>query len=288
MSAVTPLDPGVCREHVRRALAEDLGWGDVTTDALVGGARRARACLIASRSMVVAGVALAEEAFRQLDPLASIVLGVEDGASLDEGGLVLEVSGNAGAILTAERTARNFIARLSGIATVTQRCVAAARGCVVRSSRDTTPGFRLLEHYAVRVGGGAPYRASLDAGVVATAQHLRFAPDLASGVRQVLALQVDQPMSIEVRDATEIDVALEAGARRLIFGPSWGARLAEGIAHAAGRATLDVVLPDEASVAAVPLATLQHVACVVVSGLTATASRGSFVFVVDPADPGGS
>lgn len=288
MSAVTPLDPGVCREHVRRALAEDLGWGDVTSDALVASVRRARARLIAGRSTVIAGVALAEEAFRQLDPLASIVLGVEDGASLDEGGLVLEVSGNAGAILTAERTARNFIARLSGIATATQRCVAAARGCVVRSSRETTPGFRVLEHYAVRVGGGAPYRASLDAGVVATAQHLRFAPDLAAGVRQLLALQADLPMSVEVCDATDIDTAIDAGARRLVFGPGWGARLAEGIAHAAGRATLDVVLPDDEAVATVPFATLQHVACVVVTSLTAAVSPSAFAFVVDPLDPGGS
>lgn len=286
MSDVTPLDPGLCREHVRRALAEDLGWGDVTTDAIVAVGHRARARIVASRRTMIAGAALAEEAFRQLDPLATIERRLDDGATAAEGDVVLDVSGSAGALLTAERTARNFLNRLSGIATMTQRCVTAARGCMVRSSRDTTPGLRAVEHYAVRVGGGAPYRAALDAAVVATANHVQFAPGLASAVRQVLALQADLPTSVEVRTVDEIDLAIEAGAHRLIFGPGWGVSLPDGVARAAGRASIDVIVADADALAAVPAEILGCVACVVVPGLTASATPSAFIFVAEPDDPG--
>ena len=285
---VTPLDPGLCREHVRRALAEDLGWGDVTTDALVAGDRRARGCIVATQPALVAGVGLAEEAFRQLDPLATVGRRVPDGTKVAAGDVVLEVSGSAGAMLTAERTARNFVNRLTGIATLTEGCVAAARGCLVRSSRDTTPGLRALEHYAVRVGGGAPYRAALDAGVVATANHVRFAPGFATAVRQVLALQADLPTSVEVRTPDEIDVALEAGARRLIFGPDWAPACSRGSrAFAGGRPSILIVLGAD-HLASLPDEALRSVSCVVVPGLTASATPAGFVFVVDPERAGGA
>jgi hypothetical protein len=162
-----------------------------------------------------------------------------------------------------------------------------ARGCLVRSSRDTTPGVRALEHYAVRVGGGAPYRGALDAAVVATATHLQFATDLASGVRQVLALQADLPTTIEVRTPTEIEVALDAGAHRLVFGPAWEGDLAAGIGCVAGRAAIDVIVADEHGLAALSSETLHQVACVVVPALTASPAPVAFAFVAEPEDGAG-
>lgn len=287
MIDVTPLDPGLCREHVRRALAEDLGWGDVTTDALVTGAQRARARIVATHGAILAGIALAEEAFRQLDPLATTDRRADDGAPIAAGEVVLELRGSAGAVLTAERTARNFLNRLTGIATLTRECVDAARGCLVRSSRDTTPGVRALEHYAVRVGGGAPYRAALDAGVVATATHVQFAADLTSAVRQVLGLQADLPTTIEVRTLAEIEQALDAGAHRLIFGLGWTGQLPSGLGVVAGRAAVDLIVPDARALRELPDEILRLVACVVVPALTAAPPPAAFAFVASPEAPGG-
>ncbi len=286
MIEVAPLDPGLCREQVRRALAEDLGWGDVTTDALVAASQRARGRILATQPALLAGVCLAEEAFRQMDPLAIVGQRVPDGTRVLAGDVILEVSGSAGALLTAERTARTFVSRLTGIATLTADCVVSARGCPVRSSRDTTPGLRALEHYAVRVGGGAPYRAALDAGVVARAAHLRFALDFSSAVRQVMALQADLPTSIEVCTADEIDSAVEAGVRRLIFGPEWAPRIEEGLARVGGRAAVDLIVSDTEDLGSLPVEALRRLSCVVVSGLTAAARPMGFVFVVGPDTPG--
>lgn len=288
MNDGAPLDPGLCREHVRRALAEDLGWGDVTTEAVVARDRRARGRIVATRPALVAGVALAEEAFRQLDPLVVVGCRVPDATRVTAGQVVLEVTGSAGAVLTAERTARNFVDRLTGIATRTDACVAAARGCLVRSSRDTTPGMRALEHYAVRVGGGAPYRTALDTGVVVTATHVKFAPDVAGAVRRITPLQADLPTAVEVCSLDEIEAALGAGARRLLFGRSWGARLVEGLAIVRGRAAADLIVEDADHLASLPDEALQHVACVVVTSLTASATPAGFDFVADPDPAGGA
>lgn len=288
MNDVAPLDPGLCREHVRRALAEDLGWGDVTTDALVPGTTRARGRIVSLAPATLAGIALAEEAFRQLDPVATFDQRVPDGTVIGAGQVVLDVHGAAGALLTAERTARNFLARLTGIATATARCVALARGCVVRTSRDTTPGLRALEHYAARVGGGAPYRAALDAGLIATTNHVQFTSGLATAVRCVIALQNDLPTTVEVRSLDEVDTALDAGARRLIFGAAWGPSLAAGVARVAGRALVDVIVADADAVASLDAATLQHVACVVVARMPCTGTPPAFTFIAEPDLAGGT
>ena len=150
-----PLDPALYREPVRRALAEDLGWGDVTTEATVDATLHARGIILAKCDCVIAGLDVAAEAFRQLDPGARFVAQRHDGDRCAHGTVVAEVRGSAAAMLTAERTALNFLQRLSGIATATRRFVDAAAGhIVVLDTRKTTPTLRALEKYAVRAGGG--------------------------------------------------------------------------------------------------------------------------------------
>src|SRR5258706_4536305 len=141
-----PLDPALYRETVRRALAEDLGWGDVTTEATVDAFLHARGIILAKSDCVIAGLDVAAETFRQLDPGAIFTSKVVDGARCTPGAVVAEVRGSAAAMLTAERTALNFLQRLSGIASITRRYVDAAGGTItVLDTRKTTPTLRVLE-----------------------------------------------------------------------------------------------------------------------------------------------
>ena len=138
-----PLDAGHYREVVRRALAEDLGWGDVTTEATVDGSLRAKGAVVAKCECVIAGLEVAAEVFRQLDPAAVVTVNQPDGTRVKPGDVVAEVRGAAGAMLTAERTALNFLQRLSGIATMTRTFVDAAAGRItILDTRKTTPTMR--------------------------------------------------------------------------------------------------------------------------------------------------
>ncbi|HEY3885261.1 MAG TPA: hypothetical protein VGL62_08650, partial [Vicinamibacterales bacterium] len=140
-----PLDPALYREIVRRALAEDLGWGDVTTDAIVASDSRARGIILAKSSCVLAGIDVATEAFRQLDPGCALEGRAKDGDLCNAGEVVATVRGQTAAMLTAERTALNFLQRLSGIATFTRRFVDATGGAItILDTRKTTPTLRAL------------------------------------------------------------------------------------------------------------------------------------------------
>src|SRR5687767_12335442 len=162
-----PLDPSLYREIVRRALAEDLGWGDVTTEATVGSDQRARGIILAKSPCVVAGLNVAAEVFRQLDPAVGFVTRRRDGAACEPGETVAELSGSAAAMLTAERTALNLLQRMTGIATLTRKYVDVAAGrIVILDTRKTTPTLRALEKYAVRVGGATNHRTGLDQGIL--------------------------------------------------------------------------------------------------------------------------
>ena len=154
-----PLDPALYREIVRRALAEDLRWGDITTDATVDAEQRAIGEIVAGTACVLAGLEVAIEAFSQLDPHVRVERHRVDGDRCGEGECVARVSGFATALLTAERTALNFVQRLSGTATLTRRFVDLADGrTIVLDTRKTTPTLRALQKYAVRVGGGVNHR----------------------------------------------------------------------------------------------------------------------------------
>jgi nicotinate-nucleotide pyrophosphorylase (carboxylating) len=142
-----PLDPGLYRELVRRALAEDFGWGDVTTEATVDRDQKARAIILAKSRCVVAGLDIAAEAFRQLDPAVAVTVRHGDGALAQPGDEVAEFRGHAAPLLTAERTALNFLQRLSGIATLTRQFVDAAGGRITGlDTRKKKPGERALDN----------------------------------------------------------------------------------------------------------------------------------------------
>ncbi|MGH9373900.1 MAG: carboxylating nicotinate-nucleotide diphosphorylase, partial [Vicinamibacterales bacterium] len=182
----TALEPDLYREIVRRALAEDLGWGDVTTEATVGAEQRARGIILAKSPCVLAGVEVAMEAFRQLDPAVTLTVRRHDRDWCAQGDVVAEVRGAAASMLTAERTALNLLQRMSGIATMTRRFVDAAGGRItILDTRKTTPTLRALEKYAVRAGGGTNHRTGLDDGILIKDNHIRLVGGVAQAVRRL-------------------------------------------------------------------------------------------------------
>jgi nicotinate-nucleotide pyrophosphorylase (carboxylating) len=160
--------------RVREALEEDGAFNDITTIATVRSDRRARAALVARQGGTVAGIPFALETFRTLDPKVSMRVDTEDGKRAMRGETVIYITGHARAMLSAERVALNFMMRLSGIATLTSRYVDAVRGTGVRilDTRKTTPGWRSLEKYAVRAGGGTNHRMDLASSVLIKDNHL--------------------------------------------------------------------------------------------------------------------
>jgi nicotinate-nucleotide pyrophosphorylase (carboxylating) len=208
-----PLDPSVYREAVRRALAEDLGWGDVTTEGTVSPDVRGVGTFLVKASCVVAGLDVAAEAFRQLDPAVHVTFKRRDGDRCEPGTVVAEVRGAAAAMLTAERTALNFLQRLSGIATITRRFVDAAGGRItVLDTRKTTPTLRALEKYAVRAGGGSNHRSGLDDGILIKDNHARLAGGVAEAVGRMKAAHQEMPIEVEAQTLLDVDAAIAAGA----------------------------------------------------------------------------
>lgn len=239
--ALDRLDQGVYRELVRRALAEDMGWGDVTTEATVDETQQGHGRLLAKQRCVLAGLDLADEAFQQLDPGAKMVRHRNDGDLCDAGTLVAEVTGRARALLIAERTALNFMQRLSGIATLTRAFVDAAAGrIIVLDTRKTTPTLRLLEKYAVRAGGGTNHRLALDDGILIKDNHISLAGGLEPALRRMVAAGHDLQIEVEVRTLDELDAALGAGATRILADNMDAAMLAETVRRARGQAQVEV------------------------------------------------
>ena len=199
---------------VRAALLEDIGPGDLTSDALVPPDRISRARLEAGEPLTVAGLSAARLAFLQLDPKTRFPGGVGDGETLAAGDSLLEVEATTRAILSAERTALNFVGRLSGIATLTRRCVSAVEGtqALIYDTRKTTPGWRPLEREAVRLGGGRNHRFGLFDGVLIKDNHLVLAGDAAESVR--LARKHHGPsvmVEVELEELTQLEEVFGAG-----------------------------------------------------------------------------
>ena len=228
------------RDLVRRALAEDVGDGDATTEATVPEATRARAEIVQKAPGVVFGLDLAEQAFRELDDAARFERRVEEGL-WREGGEVLVVDGCARALLTAERTALNLLQRLSGVATATARAVREVEGTKTRilDMRKTTPGLRALEKAAVRAGGGRNHRAGLHDAILVKENHVALAGDVGEAVRRALAAADGGPVAVECRSREDVDQALAAGATRLLLDNMTVEQLGQIVAHVDGRATLE-------------------------------------------------
>jgi nicotinate-nucleotide pyrophosphorylase (carboxylating) len=236
-----PLDPGLYRELVRRALAEDFGWGDVTTETIVDRTQKARGVITAKTSCVLAGLDIAGEAFRQMDPAVQIVVNHPDGTRCEPGTDVAEVRGLAAALLTAERTALNFLQRLSGIATLTRQFVDAAAGrIVVLDTRKTTPILRALEKYAVRAGGGVNHRSGLDDGILIKDNHIRLAGGVGNAVTRMRKTNREMPTEVEAQTLAEVDQALQAGAEIVLLDNLSTGDIIEAVKRCRGRARTEI------------------------------------------------
>ncbi|MCA1583545.1 MAG: carboxylating nicotinate-nucleotide diphosphorylase [Acidobacteria bacterium] len=242
MSAVAVPPPvEAYADLVRRALAEDIGTGDVTSTLTVDADARARGTLAAKSRLVVAGLDVVAEVFRQCDPAAVFEVRWGDGSVCDEGDAIAIVTGTARALLSAERTALNFLQRLSGIATLTRRFVEAADDrLTVLDTRKTTPTFRELEKYAVRCGGGTNHRVRLDAGVLIKDNHKRLAGGIAQAAARAQAGQSHVPVEAEVETLDELDQALEAGVPRVLLDNFTVYDIREAVKRVAGRAKIEV------------------------------------------------
>jgi nicotinate-nucleotide pyrophosphorylase (carboxylating) len=231
------------QDLIERALAEDVGDGDATTEATVDAAARARATITQKAPGVISGLAVAEAVFRRLDPAVELQRLGPEGEWRAAGAGVLQAEGSARALLTAERTALNFLGRLSGIATATARVVRAVEqaggGARILDTRKTTPGLRALEKRAVADGGGVNHRAGLYDAILIKENHSAAAGGVGEAVRRARAARPDLPLAVEVRDAQEIDAALEAGAPRLLLDNMTPDGIRAAVAQVAGRAELE-------------------------------------------------
>jgi len=234
------LSPLVIEEVVARALAEDLGRaGDVTSIATVPSELTGRAVVAARQAGVIAGLPIAEAAFRKLDPEVSITAHLRDGATVAAGTALLEVAGSARLLLGAERVALNFLGHLSGIATATASFVRLVAGTEARvcCTRKTTPGLRALEKYAVRCGGGFNHRFGLDDAILIKDNHIA----VAGGIRAVLerARAVAGHLvkiEIEVDTLEQLDEVLSSGGADVVLLDNMTpAMLAAAVKMVAGR-----------------------------------------------------
>ena len=211
--SLEPLAADDYRDLVRRALAEDIGRGDITTAGTVDPSTLVRAIVLAKSRCVIAGLDVAIEAFRQLDMSVEVRVHHADGTLCQAGTTVAEIRGRADALLIGERTALNFIQRLSGIATFTRQFVDAAAGRItILDTRKTTPLMRTLEKYAVRCGGGTNHRFGLGDGILIKDNHVRLAGGVVNAVQRMRAAGHTLPIEVEAQSLCEVDAALEAGA----------------------------------------------------------------------------
>jgi nicotinate-nucleotide pyrophosphorylase (carboxylating) len=228
---------------VRAALEEDIGTGDVTTAATVSERSSAHALITQKAPGVIYGLEAAETAFASLDPDARFERLVREGDWREDGGPVLRVEGRARAILSAERTALNFLAHLSGVATMSARAARAVEGTGARvlDTRKTTPGLRALEKAAVAAGGASNHRAGLYDAILIKENHIAAAGSITQAVARARdsAPELSGTLEVEVRNPEEIDEALAAGAPRLLLDNMDEAELRSAVAQVGGRASLE-------------------------------------------------
>jgi nicotinate-nucleotide pyrophosphorylase (carboxylating) len=238
------LDPAQDRDIVRRALEEDIGEGDVTSEATVPEDEPARGVFLVKADCVLAGLDIAIEAFRQLDPNIGVALRKRDGdrcAHLRGPEDIGEVVGDARALLAGERTALNFLQRLSGIATRAWQFVEAAGGLItVLDTRKTTPTLRVLEKYAVAVGGATNHRRGLFDAFLIKDNHVRLAGGVLAAVAMARARRSDLKVEVEAESLVQVDEALDAGADIILADNMTLDDIRETVRRARGRAKVEV------------------------------------------------
>jgi nicotinate-nucleotide pyrophosphorylase (carboxylating) len=237
-----PLDPSTYRELVQRALAEDVGTGDVTTAAIVPPDRLGRGVFVAKAATVVAGLDVARHVFLEVDPDVRFEAARSDGDACDAGSRLADERGRAASLLVGERTALNLLQALSGIASLTRAYVDAAAGRIrVLDTRKTAPMQRALAKYAVRCGGGFNHRVGLFDGVLIKDNHIRVAGTIAEAVRRVRsASRGTMPIEVETQTLSQVDEALAAGADVIMLDNMDDATTATAIARVARRARIEL------------------------------------------------
>ena len=235
------LEPGDYRDLVRRALAEDLAGGDVTTDAIVGQGDRACGTFLVKSPCTLAGLDVALEVFVQLDPRVHAEWQFRDGDSCEAGVTIGHLTGRARAMLSGERTALNILQHLSGIATLARQFVEASGGTItILDTRKTTPTLRALEKYAVRMGGATNHRMSLNDGVMIKDNHIRLGGGIANAVTQVRAFGAKPVVEVEVETLEQVDQALDAGADILLLDNMTTDAIREAVRRCRGRAKTEI------------------------------------------------
>jgi nicotinate-nucleotide pyrophosphorylase (carboxylating) len=230
--------PTELREIVLRALREDAPYGDITTRAVVSPGMRALGRIVARSEAVVAGLPVAEATFAALDDRIMFRATEPEGTRAQAGSILAEIEGRAAAILTAERTALNFLQRMCGIATLTARFVERVQGLPTRilDTRKTAPGLRALDKYAVRAGGGQNHRFGLSDGVLIKDNHLRIAGGIGAAVAKARAALRMMPIQVEVSSVEQVEEALAAGAEAVLLDNMTVEELRRAVARVAGAA----------------------------------------------------
>ncbi len=235
------LDAAAVARVVHEALAEDVGSGDLTTNALFPPHARARARLLVKEPGVVCGLPVAEAVFRALDPEVRFEAVVGEGDHLRRADRVAVVEGSARAVLSGERTALNLLGRLSGVATMARAFVdaVAGTGATILDTRKTTPGLRVLEKYATSVGGATNHRRGLHDGVLVKDNHLALSGDVRTVVELLRRVPGGHPVEVEVESLEEVRAALDAAADALLLDNMSPGAMREAVVLAGSRATLE-------------------------------------------------
>ena len=228
-------------DDIRRALVEDVGSGDATTNSIVPTAAKAKVQIVAKQSGVIAGLDIARTVFLQLDEQIAFKPQVDDGSAVSSGQVVVEVYGSARALLTGERTALNFLGRMSGIATLTRQFVEAVAGtrAVILDTRKTAPGLRLIDKLAVKLGGGQNHRHGLFDMVLIKDNHIDYAGSLREAVRRVRDSGMNLEIEVEARSIKEVKEALEMKVERILLDNMTTATMREAVELNAGVAKLE-------------------------------------------------
>lgn len=242
MSQPLDHDRSALSDQVQAALAEDLGdAGDITSSAVVSSTQTARARIVAKSSGILAGIPLAEEVFRQVDPSIEMAWSVRDGESVVPGTVIARLSGRARGILAGERVALNFLQHLSGVATATAELARICRRDGVRllCTRKTLPGLRAAQRYAVRVGGGSLHRAGLYDSILIKTNHIKLIGSISRAVRQARAFS-DNTIEVEVTSIEALEEALKAGADSVLLDNADLTTIELAVQRASGRAFLEI------------------------------------------------
>jgi len=233
--------PNEILESIKRALTEDIGTGDATTLSIVPPDATMRGQIIAKQDGIIAGLDIARAAYELLDSSVDFSPQLADGSRVTRGGILALVSGRTSSLLTAERTALNFLGRMSGIATLTRQFVDAVAGtrAIILDTRKTAPGLRLVDKLAVKLGGGGNHRIGLYDMILIKDNHIDYAGGIEEAVRRARASNSGLQIEVETRTLEDVKVALDLGVERILLDNMSVKMMAEAVTLTNGRAKLE-------------------------------------------------